>query len=155
MHCIFDVSCICYYIDISHYWRFSVDEGRTGAVTFLTSSIYILALAYSLDLWTETWRGLGCRLMTSWTSLPQYSPHRRIIAKSEKSLHGSASLQEVSLEISFQSAGPSRKAELLCSWRISARNFDIQLQLFLHHETDITLSISLYDQALILTLTLN
>ena len=32
-------------------------------------------------------RGLGCKLMTSGTSPPQYVPHRRtIIANSEKSL---------------------------------------------------------------------
>ena len=41
-------------IDFSHNWQWSVDEGRTGAVTSLTSSIYRLALAFGFDWGLKT-----------------------------------------------------------------------------------------------------
>ena len=65
--------------DFSHKCQWSVNEGRTGLVTSLTSSIYIPLLSVLID---DSKQGHVCRQGESPT---QYGPHRLIIANHEKS----------------------------------------------------------------------
>ena len=62
------------YIDLSHNWRWSVDEGRIGSMTFLTSSICRLALAFIHS--TFVFHALFCKYLFKYHTIDYMSSQR-------------------------------------------------------------------------------